>query len=74
MDDQALRLWALNRAIELEGSKAMTSEVLKGAQWIYDFVTNTYAVPDDGEEIEPEADEPPGRVVPMAARPPRRPH
>ena len=68
MDDQALRLWALGRAIELEGPKAVTSEVLEAAQWIDDFVTNTYSEPDEGELIEPDGEEDPARVVSMAAR------
>jgi hypothetical protein len=43
MDEQELRVYALERAIVTEGPKAVASEVIDAAQAIYEFLTDTEA-------------------------------
>jgi hypothetical protein len=43
MDEQQLRVYALERAIQLEGAKAVTTEVLVAAEEIYAFLKGVFA-------------------------------
>ena len=45
MSDVELRVYALERAIWIEGAKAITDEVLEAAQRIYEFLTDQEAAP-----------------------------
>jgi hypothetical protein len=45
MDDQSLRIYALETAIRLEGAKAVTPEVIDAAERIYAFLTDAEAAP-----------------------------
>lgn len=49
MDDFAIRMFALLKAVELVGERADPERVLDVAGWIYDFLTDAEGAP--GREL-----------------------
>ena len=45
MNDEQIRIYALETAMRIEGVKAITDEVLEAARRIYEFLTDGEASP-----------------------------
>jgi hypothetical protein len=45
LTEQQLRIYALERAIAIEGAKAVTSEVIEAAERIFEFLIDAESAP-----------------------------